>query len=280
MELTEELKSKLESLPSDKVAQYICLYKNGKTKINGSSACHTNLLNGAFGKGVVAVINKRLNSGLDSSAQSKQAERLYDYLLNRSVWADAFITKDAVVANESHQIIDGNAPHNQFGGACIASRIPWERRQRLHIFTDLVGLGVSEHMALVLMFTYEIYEGTLRYNPLSSHCPLLPNSPSNVYYALRPNEVGEKLAEESYSERTTYCGVQNMCHNPEALFTHTPLGAIVSKAEVLHKEAKDAENGATSKLNLNIFAKAEKPKSTIPVGFYMKALAHYYGGVK
>lgn len=79
-----------------------------------------------------------------------------DYLLNRSAYKDAFITKDAAVALEEQMVVmDGEQPGNLVGGAAVALRRLWEHVYVARSAYDLAQQGVNEDLAFAIGHTIQ-----------------------------------------------------------------------------------------------------------------------------
>lgn len=88
----------------------------------------------------------------------KEVEVWYlDWLLNRSPYADAFITKDAVKALEERIVVSsGDHAGNYIGGSIVSLRLLWEHTYAAQAAYDLHQAGVAEHLAFLLGHTIQV----------------------------------------------------------------------------------------------------------------------------
>lgn len=134
---------------SDSTAVYGFLQKDGSVCQVQNTACHAWAMRGHYNG--VAIINKRCFA----SGANEDTELFYNWLINDSPVARAFITKDAKVANESHTIVDLEAPRNMVGNALVASRGPWEKKSRFSLWAALVRMGIEGHTAYAFITTHD-----------------------------------------------------------------------------------------------------------------------------
>lgn len=88
----------------------------------------------------------------------KEVELWYlDWLLNRSPYADAFITKDAEKALETRIVVSsGDHPGNYVGGSIVSLRLLWEHTYAAQAAYDLHKAGVHEDVAFLLGHTVSV----------------------------------------------------------------------------------------------------------------------------
>lgn len=80
-----------------------------------------------------------------------------DWLLNRSPYSDAFITKDAVKALEECIVVSsGDHPGNYVGGSIVSLRLLWEHTYVAQSAYDLHKAGVPEDLAFLLGHTIQV----------------------------------------------------------------------------------------------------------------------------
>lgn len=70
-----------------------------------------------------------------------------DWLINRSLWAPIFVTKDAEEGLKEGLILNADVPANLLLGALQTSRHPWEFPTIIRFFVELVQAGMHEDLA-------------------------------------------------------------------------------------------------------------------------------------
>jgi len=128
------------------IATFFVMTKSGGFNRRDDGPCHAQL-RAPVGKAYRActfVSNRRRDYVGD-----EKALKFLDYLINRSPYAMAFITKDANEALERGMELNVDAPYEVFGAAAIMTRMLWENYSQLEMWLKLLKEGVSEDMALV-----------------------------------------------------------------------------------------------------------------------------------
>ncbi len=133
-------------------ARYAFIYQNGQIKVNGNTACHATVMGiGSPEKKKIASIVTCINRGRDDCNEGV-AIGYYDWLLNRSPYASAFVTKDARKAHKKDRyvVMDVSVPANLLQGALVATRQTWEHNPVCYTQHKLTQLGVNESVAHLL----------------------------------------------------------------------------------------------------------------------------------
>lgn len=131
--------------------------EDGKIEVTGGYVCHA-FLN--YHKAKIIVNSLQEGSGYGDNpgrVLAPEVEHWFvDYMLNRSIYKDAFITKDATQAlAEGVVLIDGDKPGNLVGGAAVGLRRLWEHVYVARAAYDLVQQGVNEDLAFAIGHTIQ-----------------------------------------------------------------------------------------------------------------------------
>ncbi|MNU58871.1 hypothetical protein D3C71_480200 [compost metagenome] len=155
--------------------------KNGATHFSTNQSCHAGL-------GGMAPCERVVNALMDGHGYaegrglSKEAELWFvDYILNRSPYAETFITKDAKLALEQkYTVSDGHHPANLVAAGMVALRRLWEYTWVLAAAYDLAKEGVNEDLAFLLGHTVATQSVPTDHSPTSwnsctaGHCSVNP----------------------------------------------------------------------------------------------------------
>lgn len=136
-------------------ARYAFIYNNGKIVVSQNTACHHSVMSlGRDDKlktqSIVTCINGP--KAQDAHLTKEESVQFYDWLLNRSPYANAFVSKDADESFNKHKyaVMNVSAPANMLQGALITTRQPWEHHNVVKVFCKLVDRGVDENTAYIL----------------------------------------------------------------------------------------------------------------------------------
>lgn len=133
------------------------IFADGQIKVTGGYVCHAFMA----GKGAPIIVNSlQEGSGYGDNPGrilAPEVEHWFvDYILNRSIYCEAFISKDAAVALEEQMVVmDGNKPGNLIGGAAVALRRLWEHVYVARSAYDLAKQGVNEDLAFAIGHTIQ-----------------------------------------------------------------------------------------------------------------------------
>lgn len=132
-------------------------FEDGSRSLQYNAPCHAGLRVYYGGKGPKKVTQlaycirreKRFITG------KEEAHKAYvDYIINKSPWAVAFLTKDIEEAYTKDILMNIDANHNVVCGAAVALRVGTEKQGRIDTFKMLVDKGVSGHAAWLISFCY------------------------------------------------------------------------------------------------------------------------------
>lgn len=118
----------------------------------GPQSCNIGLLRNAFGTDKTKYILGGIQH-LDSKEIKDEHKVYLDFLINRSIFAPAFISKNVDWCFHKDNmcvIVDPNAPRVMVGGAMNHLRRLWEFSWIPLMFTKYTSLGMSEDMALLI----------------------------------------------------------------------------------------------------------------------------------
>lgn len=149
----EELLGRLEkgTLKWSQNAAIVGVHKAGNFTFSTNQACHAGLSSLGPSERVVSAIMQ--GHGYAEGRKLKADVELWfvDYILNRSPYAETFITKDAEKALEQkYTVSDGNHPANLVAAGMVALRRLWEYTWVAQAAYDLSKLGVNEDLAFLL----------------------------------------------------------------------------------------------------------------------------------
>lgn len=150
----EEAKSRLikEAYWSEN-ASGAFVYANGEICVKPGTVCHAFLSRGPDIVYIVTGLQDGEGYGENPGRiLAHEVEVWYlDYILNRSPYADTFITKDAEKALEERLVVS-NTEHadSLTGGAIVALRRLWEHVYVARAAYDLVQAGLNEDLAFLL----------------------------------------------------------------------------------------------------------------------------------
>ena len=150
-------------------------------KFSNNHACHAGLSSLAFSKRVVNAL--MTGEGYATGRVLDREVELWfvDYILNRSPYAETFITKDAEKALEQrYTVSSGDHPSNLVAAGMVALRRLWEYTYVAAAAHSLARAGVNEDLAFLLGHTVSCsnnpHEGSATsWTGLSSgHCSINP----------------------------------------------------------------------------------------------------------
>lgn len=181
-----------------------------------NQACHAGLNNQVYhgfpldGESRVAVISTIQNNSL-----SDEDIRLFvDYLVNRSMYKNAFAGKDVDFIVEKGFICNTNVPSNLLAGALIASRRISEYDFVLTGWKKMVEVGVNEDAAFALAHVFKFLGGSVSVYRSSGHCSIDGHA---MNFGTMTNMMGHKMtnANRPYNVESEYRGVHCLFNSPE-----------------------------------------------------------------
>lgn len=88
--------------------------------------------------------------------KERDAHKVYcDYILNRSPWAVAFITKDIEEAVTKDILMNVEVNKYVMAGACVALRVGQEFPGRVALFKKLLDSGINEHICWIFSCAFK-----------------------------------------------------------------------------------------------------------------------------
>lgn len=155
------------------------VYEDGKLHIVGRWACHGWLSEYNFGDFNRLKGNKPkyiLSTIMAPRTTKEKLINFTDWLINRSVWKDVFLEKDAEQAELLGHVVDANFPANFVASAMMASRFLTEvyvsgMDKREIVYDELLKLGLSEDESFFFAHLYKPNGGgtyPIVFNRLSS----------------------------------------------------------------------------------------------------------------
>jgi len=265
--------ARLKAQSKAETARFVMIAEDGRM-VNGGTACHGRLSSdeAALAKrvGVVTCTQQLSQSKCLISKNPKYKRAYLDYLMNRSPYQSAFLSKDVDVCLEQDAIaITGHVPSNLMAGACVATRSVWERAGGLvYIFCELNQRGVPEDVAFMLAQTATISSGdegrTIRWNRNSEdHHPFCPLP---FTWECLKNFLTHTPAQpnKTWAESSNYRGLNK-------LFLSYPEGQSNKRAGEVMKFIIDGYAGKSEVVtNNNPFPRPAPPTSNTP-GIFEKA---------
>lgn len=132
-------------------ARYAFVYNNGSVVVSGNTACHNSVMSMGGGEKttVVSIVTCINGNTSQNSLTEEQSLKFYDWLLNRSPYAEAFVSKDAnkTFKEDRYAVMNVSSPANMLQGALVTSRQPWEHWNVVRVFCKLVDKGIDENTA-------------------------------------------------------------------------------------------------------------------------------------
>ncbi|MDB4302057.1 hypothetical protein N9924_00670 [bacterium] len=159
MEQAAKLAAKIFAQNNDwyKVALCGVCYEGGKEDlwVSGNTACHAGLnRDGYHGGGAkdignaIAVVSMYMTEHEGGGVCDKHKIMYLDWLLNRSPYQTAFLSKDAeVCVAEGYVVADPTQPSNMMVAGLVAQRRMWEYSYIARTWVSLVEEGCNEDMA-------------------------------------------------------------------------------------------------------------------------------------
>lgn len=150
--------------------------------ISPNQACHAGLHNkydGNHPNGALAVVSGLMKPSEREMLTEEEAILFLDWLLNRSPYAETFITKSPYDALLTKTIVSSaHHPSNLMAAGLVASRRMWEYVYVARVFCDLVKAGVNEDLAFYLGHIFSgrfDREGNVNYSARTAgHCSMDP----------------------------------------------------------------------------------------------------------
>lgn len=139
------------------VAHFGWVFNTGKCKVYDSMACHAGLkyFDGTDEEStnIIAIISEVLNF---KKLKTERIEAYYSWLFNDSPVAKAFISKDASkVLEEGVIFLSVKVTFSNLGFACMATRYPWENKDIVYNWYELVRMGVCPRKAFLVAHCIE-----------------------------------------------------------------------------------------------------------------------------
>lgn len=186
--------------------------KNGELKVMGGVAqpCHYELRGGYDGGGgkPVAVMDSihRRHDKLPKYQQQGFKDYV-SYLLNRSPWANSYLTKDFDEANTKGIMMNLDVTANQLVGACIAMRQSSEFSSVLPVHAFLKAKRFSGDVCFLIGQHYTI-DGTGAFKPItlnSGHTIMSSTMPADkVFKFFATKEFVGEAVKKPYRESQAY----------------------------------------------------------------------------
>lgn len=182
-----------------------------------NQACHAGLANSTYAGfprekatriAAISLIQDRKNNEDDCL-------KYYDYLINRSPWADAFVNRSAKDTVANGAIFNTDIPANYMAGAMMATRMCTEYRSWLPLWIEMVKLGAPERLADILCYgaTLNTKTGLVSYQSYCGHCPIdtarMTGALSYIKGEMKNPNVG------TYQDSYDYRGVNDLWNNNE-----------------------------------------------------------------
>lgn len=147
-ELVDGIKDR-KDMTGGRNAYFSFLHADG-TAHTTAGPCHGTVLTYGLKHTCVAIITK-INREKDFEfgiEQSPHTVKFYDWLFNRSPFAQCFMYKSASAQFERvFTPLTTKVPSNLLQAALITSRNTWEYKQHIELWTNLVDRGVNENLA-------------------------------------------------------------------------------------------------------------------------------------
>lgn len=144
---------------------YAIEYENGHRSFHANDVCHARLNTAYYGSGQGEVANvayclrQEITAFVPRDA-TKAAHKAYcDYVINRSPWAHAFLTKDIEEAYTKDILMNVEVNKNIMAGACLMLRTGTERKGRANLFKLLIDHGHLPNTAWLVSCAFKKVEG-------------------------------------------------------------------------------------------------------------------------
>tara|TARA_Y100001973_G_scaffold106774_1_gene187454 strand:+ start:1987 stop:3063 length:1077 start_codon:yes stop_codon:yes gene_type:complete len=148
--IAKEAKEACKKESQNVTARYAFIYNTGKVKVNSNAACHATVLSlDSAEKKSIAYITTCINRGREKDCDEEVAINYYDWLINRSPYADVFVTKDAREAytKDKYVVCTASVPANMLQAALVATRQPWEYNNVCYVQKMMEERGVDGNTA-------------------------------------------------------------------------------------------------------------------------------------
>lgn len=134
------------------------IYENGALRVSDNTACHAGLNQQMAGRPKPVAVVSVCQTDCNKRGARLDAEHIAmytDWLLNRSPYNSAFITKDAASCIElGYVATTAEVPSNLMVGGLVAHRYTWEHASLVRTWCELVNAGCNEDTAF--LFTHMI----------------------------------------------------------------------------------------------------------------------------
>lgn len=125
--------------------------EGSKPTFSGTQVCHAGLSSLGRCKRVVSALMSGEGYATGRVLDKEVEWWFVDYILNRSAYAESFVTKDATVALEQkYTVSTGDVPGNLMAAGMVALRRLWEYTYVAKAAYDLAKAGVNEDLAFLL----------------------------------------------------------------------------------------------------------------------------------
>lgn len=139
-------------------------------------------------------------------------ERYYDFIFNRSPWADCFVDKDAKQCLEDKSVtLSVEAPANLLQGALMATRHTWEMKDRVILWDKMVSKGVDERLAFIAMNFASVSGDDVVFTCHDSdHSPVDARKITDKGVKRFITEPAKSALQQPYNKGGDYTGVKSM----------------------------------------------------------------------
>lgn len=128
----------------------------GREDIHGGQPCHAALARSNVGEVAELVYSVRHDLKHVPEAARPAYQRYLDYILNRSPWAHAFLTKDAEEAMEQDVFMNVEVNRHVIAAACVAIRMAHEYLNRIRAFSWALDNGACEPAAWLFCCSFSV----------------------------------------------------------------------------------------------------------------------------
>ncbi|MGL5324014.1 MAG: hypothetical protein ACRC91_04725 [Aeromonas sp.] len=225
-----------------------------------NQACHAGLNNRGYdgfpgnGKDRVAVISTIQNHNMDDVS----VNLFVDYLVNNSMYRDAFVSKDVEFIINKGFICRTDVPSNLLAGALIASRRISEYDFVLKGWRAMMEAGVNADAAFALAHVFKFLSGKVSVGRSSGHCSI-------DGYIMNFETMHNMMAHDmknpnrNYNEDSSYGGVHNLfATRTNADDFNNWIAKLMAEAKKVKREVKKAE--VKRDIPLNPFKLAPKAR--------------------
>lgn len=168
-----------------------------------------------------------------------ERDKFFDYLLNRSPYKSAFLSKDTSKLEDDGIMVRLDVPYNLAIAAGILTRAPWEWPGVVTTFINLVAAGLHEDRAFLVahLVRWTGADNPTRQLTVGHTGIYVNNMTTDGVRNFLNHELPKRSGGPTYQERKTYHNIDIMWNNEDT--SDFPLSAVQQVCSTQTTQRKD-----------------------------------------